>query len=168
MKRIIKRWEKALYYLVIIMCAGLFFYINSWAKSNDQIVKLDKVTLDNIVGYLFIIFVYILQWGFYKVVLNLLVLMGISMRYGHYLLLLFAMMNRYFESRFNKGYLDSKHFIVKHKMYSLEEIIAIKDNFGTNFTIYYETESYQIFAGSDLIKDEILSVLSDKRRIPYE
>ncbi len=92
--------------------------------------------------------------------------MGISTRYGQYLLLLFAMMNRYFESRLNKGYLDSKHFIVKHKMYSLEEIIAIKDEFGTNFTIYYETEHYQIFTGSDLIKDEILSVLSDKRRIP--
>ncbi len=50
MTRIINRWEKALYYLVIILCAGLFFYINSWAKSNDLIVKLDKVTLDNIDG----------------------------------------------------------------------------------------------------------------------
>ncbi|GAB6109373.1 hypothetical protein [Fusibacter bizertensis] len=197
MTNIIKRWEKVLYYLILILFVVLFSYITVWARGNEQIIKLDKVTLENIAGYIFIILLYVLQWGKQKVAqsrilklsnewqvidafsskknkriiliflaLNVLVLIGINTRYSHFIILLFAIMNRYFESMLNKGYLDSKRFIVKHKMYALDGIIAIKDEFGTNFTIYYETESYQIFTGSDLIKDEILNVLKDKRRIP--
>lgn len=196
MTRIIKRWERALYYLMILLFAVLFMYINIWAKGNVQIAKIGTEKIDHIYAYLFILLFYIFQWGSYKLaesrimklsfewkvinafsdeknkkitiiflVLNLLALIGISTGYGRFMLLLFAIMNRYIESKLNNGYLDSKHFIVKHKMYALDGIIAIKDEFGTNFTIYYETESYQIFTGSDLIKDEILSVLSDKRRI---
>lgn len=197
MTNIIKRWEKVLYYLILILCVVLFSYIIVWARGNEQIIKLDKVTLENIAGYIFIILLYVLQWGKQKVAqsrilklsnewqvinafsskknkriiliflaLNVLVLILINTRYSHFIILLFAITNRYFESMLNKGYLDSKRFIVKHKMYVLDGIIAIKDEFGTNFTIYYETESYQIFTGSDLIKDEILNVLKDKRRIP--
>lgn len=196
MTRIIKRWEIALYYLLIFLIAGVLIYISYWQKSKEYVIKLDKITLENIYGLIFVVFLNLFIWGKYKVaqtrimklsnewqeidafsskktkyiisiyiVLAVLFLFGIRMTYSNYLLLLIAWMNKYFERILNKGYLDSKRFIVKNKMYELDEIVAYKDNFGTNFNVYYHHENYQIFTGSDLIKDRIIDALKGKRRL---
>ena len=196
MTRIIKRWEITLYYLLIFLIAGVLIYISYWQKSKEYVIKLDKITLENIYGLIFVVFLNLFIWGKYKVaqtrimklsnewqeidafsskktkyiisiyiVLAVLFLFGIRMTYSNYLLLLIAWMNKYFERILNKGYLDSKRFIVKNKMYELDEIVAYKDNFGTNFNVYYDHENYQIFTGSDLIKDRIIDALKGKRRL---